>query len=58
MENTTALVRYFELSVLIAFVSEPAFEVVSKDAINQVLENFFSFDALTQLALMDFFTQF
>ena len=58
MKNTIALVRYFELSVIIALVSEQAFEVIAKDAINQVLENFFTFDSLTQMTLMDFFIQF
>ena len=58
VQNTIALVRYFELSISIALISEDAFEVISKQAINQVLDNFFSFDALTQMALMDFFVQF
>jgi len=58
MQNTIAVVRYFELSISIALISEAAFEVISKQAINQVLENFFTFDALTQMALMDFFVRF
>ena len=43
---------------MIALVSEQAFEIVAKESINQVLENFFSFDALTRMTLMDFFVQF
>ena len=58
MQNTVAIVRYFELSVMIAKISALAFEKIAKNAINQVLQNFFDFDILTQLALMDFFTQF
>ena len=58
VQNTIALVRYFELAVKIALISEESFEMIAKEAINQVLENFFNFDALTQMALMDFFTQF
>ena len=43
---------------MIAKISALAFEKIAKNAINQVLQNFFDFDILTQLALMDFFTQF
>ena len=52
------MVRYFELSVMIGKISAEAFEHIAKQAINQVLESFFNLDALTQLALMDFLTQF
>ena len=54
----TNLVRYYELALMIATISEPAFQLIARAAINQVLENFFDMDALTQMALMDFFSQF
>jgi len=48
-------VRYYELAIMIASISESAFSAMSAAAINQVLQTFFDKDALTQMALMDFF---
>lgn len=56
--NMTILVRYYELALMIASISEGAYTKMARASINQVLENFFDFDALTQMALMDFFTEF
>jgi len=49
------MVRYYELALQIATISEQAFNEIASAAINQVLQNFFEMDALTQMALMDFF---
>lgn len=57
-EDKTKSVRYYELALGIAAISEQAFTLISSGAINQVLENFFAMDALTQLVIMDFFVEF
>jgi len=43
---------------MLASISESAFTLMASTAINQVLQTFFEKDALTQMALMDFFIQF
>jgi hypothetical protein len=54
LNNTVALVRFFELTIQISLLSEDVYTAVSKDALIVVLENFFSLDALTQISIMDF----
>lgn len=57
-EDKTKSVRYYELALGIATISEQAFTLISSEAINQVLDNFFAMDALTQMVIMDFFVEF
>ena len=54
----TNMVRYYELALQVATISERAFNSMASAAINQVLQAFFEMDALTQMALMDFFVEF
>ena len=56
--DSTVSVRYYELSLMVATISEQSFILMASGAINQVLHSFFEKDALTQLALMDFFVEF
>ena len=56
--NMTNMVRYYELALQVATISERAFNSMASAAINQVLQAFFEMDALTQMALMDFFVEF
>jgi hypothetical protein len=51
--DMTVVVRYWELSLMIASVNEYAFMNMAQDAMDQVTSSFFEYDALTQLAVMD-----
>lgn len=48
------MVRYFELAAALAMISENVFTKMTERAIKHVLDNLFTFDLLTQYALLDF----
>lgn len=50
--NSVVSIRYFELAVQIALISEPLSEAV-KNCIDIVLQKFFQQDILTQISVMD-----
>ena len=58
VQNTVALVRFFELCVQISLLSETVFTAVSREPLQAALTNFFQVDALTQIAMMDFMISF
>ena len=43
----TVMVRYYELALMIATISEAAYTQMARATINQVLGTFFDLDALT-----------
>ena len=49
------MIRYYDLALQIAKISEQAYTLLAKEAIKAVLRTFFECDALTQMAIMDFF---
>eukprot|EP00347_Sterkiella_histriomuscorum_P020407 403337922 len=52
-QNTVVQVRYFELTCKLAMIS-PEISKIVEPIIDQVLGDFFSYDILTQMAVMDF----
>ena len=52
-EDTIIKVRYFELSINLALISEKLTKV-AEDSIKAVFEMFFDLDSLTQMSIMDF----
>ncbi|CDW80652.1 UNKNOWN [Stylonychia lemnae] len=52
-ENTVVMVRYFELACNLAQIS-PELSQLTEPVIEQVFEQFFNLDMLTQMAVMDF----